>query len=43
VGSACSLWTYMTRLRVLRGDTPRLKPELEGGSSTFRPFEVDVV
>ena len=24
-------------------DTPRLNPELEGGSSTFKIFEVDVV
>lgn len=29
----------MTRLRVLRGGAPRLKPELEGGSSTF---DIDV-
>ena len=28
---------------MLRGDTPRLKSEFEGGSSTVRPFEVDVV
>lgn len=27
---------------MLRGDTPRLKPEFEVGFSTFRPFEVDV-
>ena len=33
----------MIRLRVLRGDTPRLKPKLEGGSATFRPFGVGIV
>jgi len=33
----------MTRVRVLRGDTPRLNPELERESSTFNPFKVDVV
>ena len=38
-GDARGLWAYMARLRVLRGDTPRLKPELEEGSSAF---EVDV-
>lgn len=25
-------WTYMTRLRVLKGDTPRLNPGVERGS-----------
>lgn len=33
----------MPRLRVLGGDTPRLKLEFEGGFAPFRPFEVDVV
>ena len=33
----------MTRLRVLRGGTPRPNRELGGWSSTLRPFEADVV
>ena len=33
---------YMTRLRALRGDTPRLKPKSES-SSVFNLLEVDVV
>lgn len=33
----------MTRLRVVRGDTPRLEFESEGLSSTVKPFKVDVM
>jgi len=28
---------------VLRGDTPCLNPEMERGSTTFKPFKVDAV
>jgi hypothetical protein len=41
-GIRVAFCTYMTRLRVLSGDTPRLNLEVEGGSSTFSPLWVDV-
>jgi len=42
VGIRVDLRAYMTRLRVLRGDTPRLNPKSER-SSAFNLLEVDVV
>lgn len=40
--NSCSLWTYMPRLRVSRGNTPRLSRKLESWPSAFEPFEADV-
>lgn len=42
MGIRMNLRAYMTRLRVLRGDTPRLNPKSER-SSGFSLLEVDVV